>query len=226
VRYNDIALILGTRKKSRSRTGSRQSVRSRETDGAAVDRECTWRKEATSRVTSKERLELKPTYHPGGRQPGARREKKQADARKRFEDLVREQDELALLGLAEVMSSAGAKAVDVLEVLKRAVSVDPNSVNVRLALIGFYLRSKDPNAALVAAQEADSALRNDMRILGALGRAQGADQPNQAIETLQPDGDARSAIGRTTCSAGSRPCQAESYARRWMCCAARRNCAE
>jgi putative PEP-CTERM system TPR-repeat lipoprotein len=113
-------------------------------------------------------------------------EKKPGDARKRFEDLiVREpKNELALLGLAEVMVRTGAKPAEVLGALKRAVAVNPNSVNARLALITFHLRSKDANAALMAAQEADSVLRNDMRILSALGRAQeAAEQPNQAIET-------------------------------------------
>lgn len=141
-----------------------------------------------ARRAFEEALELNPAYLPAIASLARLdlSDKKPADARKRFEDLVvREpKNELALLGLAEVMVRSEAKPPEVLEVLKRAVSVNPTSVNARLALVSFHLRSKEANAALVAAQEADSALRNDIRILGALGRAQeAADQPNQAIET-------------------------------------------
>jgi len=146
------------------------------------------REQSAARAAFERALELKPAYLPAvanlARLDLA--EKKTADARKRFEDLVTREpkNELALLGLAEVMVRTGAKPPEVLEVLRRAVVVNPQSVNARLALVNFHLRAKDARAALVAAQEADSALRNDMRILSALGRAQeAADEPNQAIET-------------------------------------------
>lgn len=143
---------------------------------------------AAARAAFERALELNPNYLPAitklvGLDLG---EKKYAEARKRFEDLsAREpKNELALLGLAEVMVRSGAKPAEVLPVLQRAVAADPQSVNARLALISFHLREKDAKSALVAAQEANNALRNEMRILGALGRAQeAADETNQAIET-------------------------------------------
>jgi putative PEP-CTERM system TPR-repeat lipoprotein len=113
-------------------------------------------------------------------------EKKPGDARKRFEDLIARdpKNERALLGFAEVMTRTGAPPAELLPILQRAVSVNPQSANARLALIGSYLRAKDTRAALTAAQEADAAIRNDLRILGALAQAQeAAGEPNQAIET-------------------------------------------
>ncbi len=60
-----------------------------------------------------------------------------------------------------------------------------NRFQPRLALISFYLRTKDSAAALSTAQEAAAALRNEPRILGALAQAhEAAGETNQAIETL------------------------------------------
>jgi putative PEP-CTERM system TPR-repeat lipoprotein len=143
---------------------------------------------AAAREAFERALELNPAYLPAVANLARLDfgEKKYAEARKRFEDLSARdpKNELALLGLAEVMVRSGAKPAEVLPVLQRAVAANPQSVNARLALISFHLREKDAKAALVAAQEANNALRNEMRILAALGRAQeAADETNQAIET-------------------------------------------
>jgi hypothetical protein len=51
------------------------------------------------------------------------------------------------LGLAEVMTRTGATPAELRPILQRAVSVNLQSVNARLALIGTYLRAKDTRAA-------------------------------------------------------------------------------
>jgi putative PEP-CTERM system TPR-repeat lipoprotein len=143
---------------------------------------------ANARVAYSKALELEPTYLPAV--AGLARldlsEKKPDDARRRFEDLVAKDPKSvdALLGLAEVQATTKAPAAEIAATLRRAIDVNPQAAVPRLALINLYLREKDTRAALIAAQEADAAVRDDARILDALGRAQlAAGDVNQAIET-------------------------------------------
>ncbi len=134
-------------------------------------------------------LELNPTFlaAAGGLARLDIAEGKPADARRRFEQIAEKdpKNELALLGLAEVMAGTGATTAEIAPVLQRAVQVKPDSVAARLALVNLYLRDKNTRAALTAAQEAAAGLGQDSRIQDALGRAQlAAGETNQAIETF------------------------------------------
>jgi putative PEP-CTERM system TPR-repeat lipoprotein len=114
-------------------------------------------------------------------------ENKPADARARFEAVVAKEpnNELALLGLAEVLSAMKTPAAEIVPVLQRAIAAKPQSAAARVALVNLYLQERDTRAALSAAQEASAALRDDPRVLDALGRAQAAaGETNQAIETF------------------------------------------
>lgn len=133
-------------------------------------------------------VELSPTYLPAVANLARLdlQEGKPADARKRFELLVKKEpnNERALLGLAEVLVRTGAPAEEVGAILQRAIAANPQGANARLAWIAFVSRSKDPRAALAAAQDAAASVRDDPRILGALAQAQeNAGDVNQAIET-------------------------------------------
>jgi putative PEP-CTERM system TPR-repeat lipoprotein len=133
-------------------------------------------------------IELNPTYLPAianlARLDIA--EKKPADARKRFEAVIAKdpKNDQALLALADVMVRTGAPPAELVAMLQRAVTANPQSVVSRLALIGFHLRVQDFKAALSAAQDAAATLRTEPRIIGALAQAQeAAGETNQAIET-------------------------------------------
>lgn len=142
-----------------------------------------------ARVAYSRAVELDPAYLPAVANLARLDliDKKPADARKRFEAVVERdpKNEQALLGLAEILIRTGAPADDVSAMLQRAVSANPQSVNARLALIGYLGRTKNPRAALSAAQDAEASLRNDPRILQALAQAQeAAGDVNQAVETF------------------------------------------
>lgn len=143
---------------------------------------------AAARIAYSRAVELNSTYLPAIANLARLDliDKKPADARKRFEAVVAKEptNEMALLGLAEILTRTGAPAEEVSAVLQKAVSANPQSANARLALIGFYNRTKDSRAALSAAQDATASLPNDLRIMGALAQAQeAAGDTNQAIET-------------------------------------------
>ncbi|MGH6623337.1 MAG: XrtA/PEP-CTERM system TPR-repeat protein PrsT, partial [Burkholderiaceae bacterium] len=92
-------------------------------------------------------VELNPTYLPAIANLARLDliDKKPADARKRFEAVVEKEpkNEMALLGLAEILTRTGAPANEISATLQKAVSANPQSTNARLALIGFYVRAKD-----------------------------------------------------------------------------------
>lgn len=144
---------------------------------------------AAARASFAKALELNPVYLPAA--AGLARidfnENKPADARARFESVVAKdpKNELALLGLAEVMATTKAAPADIAAVVQRAIAAKPDSATARVALVNLYLQGKKPREALTAAQEANAALPRDARVIDALGRAQlAAGETNQAIETF------------------------------------------
>jgi predicted Zn-dependent protease len=147
------------------------------------------REQSAARAAFERALELKPVYLPAvanlARLDLA--EKKTADARKRFEDLlVREpKNELALLGLAEVMVRTGAKPP---EVLACCNAPSPSIRSLSTPARADQLPRRQDARAAGGCAEGDSALRNDLRILSALA---GAKQPMNRIRpsNLQPDGN-------------------------------------
>ena len=142
----------------------------------------------TARASLVKALELQPDYLPAA-QFLARLDiaDKQPDAaRKRFESIVAKdpKNDLALLGLADVMANTGAKAAEVLAVVDRAVTANPTSVNARLVAINLRLQSRDAKGALTAAQSAAAALPDNPQVVEALGRAQlAAGETQQAVST-------------------------------------------
>ena len=144
---------------------------------------------AAARAAYSQALELNATYLPAV--AGLARldlaEKKPAEAKARFEAVVAKEpnNDLALLGLAEVLASTKAPPKEISAVLQRAIAAKPQSATARIALIRLHLQENDARAALSAAQEASIALPNDLRILDSLGRAQlAAGETNQALDTF------------------------------------------
>ncbi|HWZ72988.1 MAG TPA: XrtA/PEP-CTERM system TPR-repeat protein PrsT [Casimicrobiaceae bacterium] len=132
-------------------------------------------------------LQIQPNYLPaiGNLAQLDRIEKKPDLARKRY-DAVLEKDpknEQALLGLTSLLQSLGADPNEIESLLKKAVTANPQSINVRVALVTFYAQRGDGKQALLAAQEANAALSNDPRTLELLGQVQ------------QATGDATLAVG-------------------------------
>jgi putative PEP-CTERM system TPR-repeat lipoprotein len=141
-----------------------------------------------ARASFEKALELQPDYLPAARTLARLdiADKKPDAARRRFESIVAKdpKNDLALLGLADVMAATGAKAPEVIAVVDRAVTANPTSVRARLAAINLRLRTNDPKGALAAAQSAAAALPENPQVIEALGRAQlAAGEAQQAVST-------------------------------------------
>jgi putative PEP-CTERM system TPR-repeat lipoprotein len=144
---------------------------------------------AAARAAFAKALELNPAYLPAA--AGLARldlaDKKPAEARARFAAITAKdpKNELAWMGLAEVMANTKAPTAEIVTVLKRAIEAKPDLASARVGLVNLYLQEKDTRAALAAAQEASVALPRDPRVTDALGRAQlAAGETNQALETF------------------------------------------
>jgi putative PEP-CTERM system TPR-repeat lipoprotein len=142
---------------------------------------------AAARRNFERALELQPNYLPAAYNLGMLdlADKRPEDARKRLEAMIAkdERNDQLWLALADLQVRTGAEPRAIGETLQRAVAANPQSVPARLALIEFYLRTKDTKAALTAAQGAVAALPNDPRVLEASGVAlEAAGETNQAIE--------------------------------------------
>jgi len=112
------------------------------------------------------------------------REKNFSAAEKRFEAVLAKNPKSgeSLLALAEIKARRQGSADEVVSLITRAIAANPQLVAARLALINFHLRSKDAGKAVVAAQEAQSAIPDRPEILDASGRAlEQAKNPQQAL---------------------------------------------
>jgi len=108
-------------------------------------------------------------------------------ARNRLQAILSKEpnNEGALLSLAQILISIRAPLKEITATLERAIRAAPSSVPPRIALINFLAQSRDPKAALTAAQEASATMPKEPRILEALGLAQLANGlANDAIETF------------------------------------------
>jgi cellulose synthase operon protein C len=123
-------------------------------------------------------------------------DKKPLAAQQRIEAVLKAQPGhlRALLALARLRSSMGAKPGEVVELLADAVHHNPNRAVAHVALVEHLLATKQTERALSAAQRADAALAGDAAIVEVLGRTQAAaGQTNQAVATfnrlagLRPD---------------------------------------
>ncbi len=135
-------------------------------------------------------LQLQPTFLPAAAALAKLdlADKKPDEARRRFEAVIAKDsgNEMAYLGLAEVMAVTGAKPDEIAATLQRAISANPQAVNARLGLVNLRLRERNAKAALQAAEEASAAMPGDPRVLAALAAAQeAAGNVNQAIDSLK-----------------------------------------
>jgi len=113
-------------------------------------------------------------------------DKKPADARKRFEDLLTKNPKhpQALLALAELRAREGGSSAEVAELINKAVTANPTEVSPRILLVDLYLQTKDVKQAASAAQNALAAMPDKPELLDAVGRTQiAAQEMNQAATT-------------------------------------------
>jgi putative PEP-CTERM system TPR-repeat lipoprotein len=149
---------------------------------------------AAARRSFEKALALQPSYLPAAQALAALdvAEKNAQAAKARFEAMIAAdpKNEQIPLALAELLARTGSPSAEVVATLQRAVAANPQSVDARINLIGFHLRTRDTAAALAAAREAATALPKEPRILDALAEAQLAGgQSREAIETLKKSAD-------------------------------------
>jgi putative PEP-CTERM system TPR-repeat lipoprotein len=144
---------------------------------------------AGARASFERALALQPAYMPAvnslarldlrGNDPGAARMRYQA-----FLDKDPNNEE-ALIGLAAVLRATGADSREIETWLRQAVAGNPASASAHGALISFYMRSRNFNAAVGAAQAAQAALPGDPRMVQAVGVTQLAvGETRQALASL------------------------------------------
>ena len=143
----------------------------------------------TARANFERALQIQSDYIPAIANLAQldRLEKKPDVGRKRYEAVLEKdpKNEQALLGLANLLQSLGGDPNEIESLLKKAVTANPQSINARATLVGFYARKGDGKQALGAAQEANAALPNDPRTLELLGQVQQATgDATQAVATF------------------------------------------
>ena len=144
---------------------------------------------AAARLSFGKALAIDPLYFPAAASLAEMdlRDKKPAEAVKRFDKILAADPKnvQALIATAELRAQAGASKDEVAALLRNAVKLNPTVAAPRLRLIDLYLRTKDTNAALTAAQDAIATLPDSPELLDALGRAQMASgDVNQAISSF------------------------------------------
>jgi putative PEP-CTERM system TPR-repeat lipoprotein len=144
---------------------------------------------AKARASFERALELNPAYMPAVSALARLdvQDKKTDAAKKRYEAVLKKEpnNEQALLGLAVMLRTTGADAKEIEKLMKQSVLANPQSPTARVALVNYYLRARDPKAALVAAQDAAAALPNSPQMAQVLGMTQvAAGENRQGIATL------------------------------------------
>jgi putative PEP-CTERM system TPR-repeat lipoprotein len=131
---------------------------------------------AGARVSFERALALQPAYMPAVNNLARLdlRENKAGAARSRYQAFLDKDpnNEQALIGVAAVLRTTGADLSEIEKLLRQAVAGNPASVSAHGALINFYMRSRDFNAAVGAAQAAQAALPGDPRMVQAVGVTQ------------------------------------------------------
>ncbi len=156
---------------------------------------------AAARASFEKALALQPSYLPAARGLAGLdlAEKKPAAAKARYEAMIAAdpKNEQIYVALADLLARTGTAPADVAATLQRAVAANPQSVDARIALIGFHLRTRDTAAALAAARDAAAALPKEPRVLDALAEAQlAAGQSRESIETLKKSADLQPQVAR------------------------------
>ena len=142
-------------------------------------------------------LEIDPNYFPavGVLAVLDNADKRPDDARARLEAAIKRQpgNVQAHLALVELRQANGADKTELATLLRKVVEAAPSSPLPRQLLAEHHLRHSEPKDALVVAQQAVSALPDNVQLLDVLGRAQSANgEHNQAqasfnrMAALQP----------------------------------------
>jgi putative PEP-CTERM system TPR-repeat lipoprotein len=145
---------------------------------------------AGARASFDKALAIDPVYFPAvaGLAGLDIAEKKPEDALMRFESLLAREPKnyRALLAVAELKQSSGAKPEDVAALLADAVKANPTEAAPRLLQIEHHLSQNNVKAAREAAQDAVAAVPDNVALLDALGRAQLASgEVQQAITAFR-----------------------------------------
>lgn len=143
---------------------------------------------AGARQSFEKALAINPAFLPAAASLAALdlAEKKPEEARKRFEAVLvaDPKNAPAMLALAELRANNGGTPEEVAGLINKAVAANPTEVQPRLALIQYYLNTKDNKKALTAANDALAAIPDKPEILDALGRTQQiSGDLNQALTT-------------------------------------------
>ena len=143
---------------------------------------------ASARQNFEKALALNPAYAPAYATLAAIdiAENKPADARRRFETVLvtSPNNSTALLALAKLTASTGGKPEEVVALINKALSGNPNDATPRVALIEYYLANQETKKAVTASQEALAAIPDKPELLLAAGQAQMlAGDTNQALAT-------------------------------------------
>jgi len=143
---------------------------------------------ASARQNFEKALALNPAYAPAYATLAAIdiAENKPADARRRFETVLvtSPNNSTALLALAKLTASTGGKPEEVVALINKALSGNPNDATPRVALIEYYLANQEPKKAVTSAQEALAAIPDKPELLLVAGQAQMlTGETNQALAT-------------------------------------------
>lgn len=108
-------------------------------------------------------------------------------AQSRYEALLKVEPKhwQALMALAALRLNQGAARPEVTQLIDRAIQASIGEATPHLMLVDYLLASKDPKAAVTAAQAGLAAMPNDPHVLDGLGRAQlAAGERLQAISSF------------------------------------------
>ncbi len=144
---------------------------------------------ALARSSFEHALQLQPAYLPAARNLAMldMRDGKPEVARQRYEAIVAKdpKNEQALLALVNLLQQTQAPTAEIDKAIERAIAANSASPGPRIIKVNILLQRRDPKTALLAAQQAQAALPQDLQVLDALGRASlAAGEYEQAIATF------------------------------------------
>lgn len=141
---------------------------------------------AAARKNFERALSIDPLYFPAIASLAAMdlADKKPAEAKRRFENLLEKNPKQAqaLLALANIAAREGESKAKIESILTRAIDANPTDFAARLQLIQLLVANKELKQALVVAQSGVAALPNSPEMQNALGRVQQlSGELNQAV---------------------------------------------
>lgn len=156
------------------------------------------RDNAGARAAFERALQLDPTYLPAATSLASMDllDKNPAQAKKRYDAVLAAdpKNAAAMLASAELSARTGGTPDEYVGWVNKAIAAKPTDPAARLALAGYYLRTREPAKAVTAAQEGLAAIPDQTDLMDLLGRAQAASgNSSQAVSTfnklagLQPD---------------------------------------